>query len=645
MSYSKRTEKVRTNAPIINPYEAFTQPEFDDFISGLTDKIRDALDPRARHRNQDRGSDASYSYRDFSFDRSVSVGDSFRGGSVQSVPRSNIDTIGENEGDDRTENEDEDPGSEEDGENSPRVALPKVVVSGAGDEESPFVISDSEEENESQTPHASSFQDRQPEEVEEDDELEEDIASKDAPMMYSAWGEEEGPFEVEDDVEEGGPAAPSFMLDEEEYVEESHPVTSQRYPHESLYQEQNDEAWEDDHSEGNQLDTAEELDEYIEAELDDLPPEDSLRGVEVEEVDDAENVRTAAQEEYSQRAHHYAIEGSDPVSIPFFSAPPHPSVPSLFGFNELPSTEQHGDDSRVASQTIAWPTPEFSSTSAIGFYPSYPVHSAPQNLPETEVTTNGHDIEDVASLFAPLYASSGTPDVPEASSQFPAPIRVPQYEYLQGEGSTKLPAWPELSRPPFMPQAAKFSAAPPSADHHEPLEHLSNFGYGSREAPSLDAEEPAEPTALRADAIYEEYPGTQSTTGDSKLIETSQQEGSSDAAPLTQGDAGDQDEKESFVSTRSATPLQPPTEAQTQEEPRNATMGFPLFGASQITLGASQEGMWDSQKTITMTDFPSRSLSIVDEATLTPTTMDASPSRPGRTSTIASDDYFGSQSR
>ena len=147
MSYSRERTGTRSDAPIVNPYEQFTQPEFDDFIGGLTSKIRDALDPRAGLRNRDRTADTEVdgSFREFSFGqrRSSSVGESLRGASVQSVPRSSEEAQGE-ESDEGEEDEDE---LDDERETTPvKTPAPKVVVSGAGDEDSPFVISDDEED-------------------------------------------------------------------------------------------------------------------------------------------------------------------------------------------------------------------------------------------------------------------------------------------------------------------------------------------------------------------------------------------------------------------------------------------------------------------------------------------------------------------
>lgn len=152
MSYSRERITTRSDAPIINPYEQFTQPEFDDFIGGLTSKIRDALDPRARLRNRDRtaGSEGDFSHSgsfyEYSFGqrRSTSVGEgSLRGASVQSVPRSSEEVQEEEE-----EGEEEEDELDEEREPTPvKTPAPMVVVSGAGDEDSPFVISDDEEED------------------------------------------------------------------------------------------------------------------------------------------------------------------------------------------------------------------------------------------------------------------------------------------------------------------------------------------------------------------------------------------------------------------------------------------------------------------------------------------------------------------
>jgi hypothetical protein len=36
---------LRSKAPILNPYDKFTQPEFDAWIGGITSALRHALDP------------------------------------------------------------------------------------------------------------------------------------------------------------------------------------------------------------------------------------------------------------------------------------------------------------------------------------------------------------------------------------------------------------------------------------------------------------------------------------------------------------------------------------------------------------------------------------------------------------------------
>ncbi|CAG7855080.1 SubName: Full=Uncharacterized protein {ECO:0000313/EMBL:CCA71516.1} [Serendipita indica DSM 11827] len=137
MSYSRERITTRSDAPIINPYEQFTQPEFDDFIGGLTSKIRDALDPRARLRNRDRtaGSEGDFSHS--------ACFTSIRLASDGSVPRSSEEVQEEEE-----EGEEEEDELDEEREPTPvKTPAPMVVVSGAGDEDSPFVISDDEEED------------------------------------------------------------------------------------------------------------------------------------------------------------------------------------------------------------------------------------------------------------------------------------------------------------------------------------------------------------------------------------------------------------------------------------------------------------------------------------------------------------------
>src|ERR1700760_4107465 len=100
MSYSRRTSDSFSRAPVVNPYEQFTQPEFDDFVSGLTSKIRDALHPRRGVRGVDGDSEASFahrSYREFSFGRSVSVADTVQSANAKSVPRSSEEIQDEDE--------------------------------------------------------------------------------------------------------------------------------------------------------------------------------------------------------------------------------------------------------------------------------------------------------------------------------------------------------------------------------------------------------------------------------------------------------------------------------------------------------------------------------------------------------------------
>ena len=156
MSRSRNAYEAPSDAPVVNPFDRFTQGDFDDYVGGLRSKIRDALDPRRGLRNRDRDSDASFGlgYGEFRFGRSVSVGETSFAASGQSVPRSSVEgELGER----RVQYQDQgdDPESDqEEGNQSP--SKPTVVVSGAGDEESPFVISDDEDEEETPAPAAGS---------------------------------------------------------------------------------------------------------------------------------------------------------------------------------------------------------------------------------------------------------------------------------------------------------------------------------------------------------------------------------------------------------------------------------------------------------------------------------------------------------
>ncbi|KAG8863671.1 hypothetical protein FRC20_010586 [Serendipita sp. 405] len=628
MSYSRRSDKVRTDAPIINPYDAFTQPEFDEFIGGLTDKIRGALDPRARYRNLDRSSDASLSYRDFSLDRSVSVGDSFRGGSVQSVPRSSVDTTREHYEDDGIKYEEEAQDFEEVDESPSRVAsnLPKVVVSGAGDEESPFLISDTEEENGSATPPASRLEGKSRpvvfEEVEEDDELEEDVEDEELHSNYPIWNEEGRPVSI-DDVEELGPAEPSFIFDEDQ-IEEEASQTVQGYSHEPQYHEIED----DDYSEENQLDAAEQLDEYIVAELDHLPPEDSFQELVNRTVGiTGINSSIVPQRNDSPRPQEYTAD--EQSSSAFLSQAPHSTIPSVFSFEDHHSDAQYGGSAPIISHGITWPTPEFASTSAIGFYPGYPTHTPLTDSSEViGEAINGDSVGDTAPILMPSYTPSESLHVPEVPTPPPIILPATQSSDIHEER-------PKSPSPTGLPHQASI---PPTFG----INHVVTSGNDR----FVEPQGPVEPINLRSENIFEDYPETQSTTGESRLVETSQHDGS-EAEPFVQDFSGSLNEKNqegSSASTRSTTPVQPSGKLLVQEETITPTQTVAPFAASQATLGTPRDELWDSQRTFTFSDFPSRTMSIADDATLTPNTLDTSPFRLDRMSTMASDDYFASQS-
>lgn len=143
MSHSRRARDSlsSSDAPVVNPYERFTQHEFDDFVGGLTSKIREALYPHGKSRDGgSRYSDLSLrsGLGEFSFGRSVSV-DTRQGSTATSVPPSGEERERAPK-DVKQEEEEED--SDEEEEYIQRPAPPVPVVTGQGDEESPFVISD-----------------------------------------------------------------------------------------------------------------------------------------------------------------------------------------------------------------------------------------------------------------------------------------------------------------------------------------------------------------------------------------------------------------------------------------------------------------------------------------------------------------------
>ncbi|KIM30673.1 hypothetical protein M408DRAFT_328201 [Serendipita vermifera MAFF 305830] len=155
MSRPRNGREVAPDAPVVNPYDRFTQVEFDDYVGSLRNKIRDALDPRRGLRNRDRDSDASFGlgYGEFRFGRSVSVGETSFAASGQSVPRSSVEgDVGER----RIQYNDpeDDPGSDTPDHqvDIQHSARPTIVVSGAGDEESPFVISDDDDDDANPAP-------------------------------------------------------------------------------------------------------------------------------------------------------------------------------------------------------------------------------------------------------------------------------------------------------------------------------------------------------------------------------------------------------------------------------------------------------------------------------------------------------------
>jgi hypothetical protein len=151
MSRARNARDTSSDAPVVNPFERFTQLEFDDYVGGLRNKIRDALDPRRGLRNRDRDSEGSFGlgYGEFKMGRSVSVGESSFAASDQGVPRSSVeDECGERKP--PYNQDDDDPQSDlsEPDASTYSALKPTIVVSGEGDSESPFVISDDEDDDE-----------------------------------------------------------------------------------------------------------------------------------------------------------------------------------------------------------------------------------------------------------------------------------------------------------------------------------------------------------------------------------------------------------------------------------------------------------------------------------------------------------------
>lgn len=155
MSRSRNTHQGSSDAPVVNPFDRFTQVDFDDYVGGLRNKIRDALDPRRGLRNRDRDSDASFGlgYGEFKMGRSVSVGETSFATSGQSVPRSSVEgELGEQIIQHSDGEEDPESDTSDHDENNRSSSKLAIVVSGAGDEESPYVISDDEDEGDTPAP-------------------------------------------------------------------------------------------------------------------------------------------------------------------------------------------------------------------------------------------------------------------------------------------------------------------------------------------------------------------------------------------------------------------------------------------------------------------------------------------------------------
>lgn len=134
MSYSQQKKhnpaKSRVD-PVVNPYEQFTQQQFDNYVDGLSFKIREALDGKWKVRKKGAGENLSFqggSLADFSFRRSA-------GESEGDVPATSAA--------DSSEGEEYEGGW---GPSKPTHVPGHVVMNGHGDEESPFVISDDDED-------------------------------------------------------------------------------------------------------------------------------------------------------------------------------------------------------------------------------------------------------------------------------------------------------------------------------------------------------------------------------------------------------------------------------------------------------------------------------------------------------------------
>jgi hypothetical protein len=227
MSRTRNARDTPSDAPVVNPFERFTQVEFDDYVGGLRNKIRDALDPRRGLRNRDRDSEASFrlGYGEFRMGRSVSVGESSFAASDQSVPRSSV----EDERGERTApyNHEDDPQSDLSELDAKTHLTPKptIVVSGEGDSESPFVISDDEDDDEpgptagdALTPRRKAHQllglqgaDKGDYDDEGDEEEEEEEDQTSSPLRAPP---ESGPFNLYDDIDDIEPV-------DEDNVEES----------------------------------------------------------------------------------------------------------------------------------------------------------------------------------------------------------------------------------------------------------------------------------------------------------------------------------------------------------------------------------------------------------------------------------------
>jgi hypothetical protein len=228
MSRTRNARDTSSDAPVVNPFERFTQVEFDDYVGGLRNKIRDALDPRRGLRNRDRDSEASFGlgYGEFKMGRSVSVGKSSFAASEESVPRSSVeDERGEQKAPYNHDEDDPQSDLSEPDANTHLTPKPTIVVSGEGDSESPFVISDDEDDDEAGptagddlTPRRKAHQllglqgtDEGDYDDEGDEEEEEEEDQTSSPLKAPP---ESGPFNLYDDIDD-------IELVDEDNVEDS----------------------------------------------------------------------------------------------------------------------------------------------------------------------------------------------------------------------------------------------------------------------------------------------------------------------------------------------------------------------------------------------------------------------------------------